>query len=329
MGARMPEAVLFGEAMLRLSPPARQRLEQARTLEVWPAGAELNTAVGLARLGTSAAWISRLPANALGRMVVAQAQANGVETSEVRWSKEGRLGTFFVEVGAAPRPSAIVYDRADSACATLDPDEFDWPSILARTRAFHTTGITPALSEGCERAVREALLAAAGAGCHVSYDLNYRSRLLTPSRARELAETYAEFIDTLVGSTGDVATVFELRGEPVDVAAELRELLGVPRVVVSGRAEARGGMQTRTSAAVGAESDVAISPPFRTIDPLGGGDAFCAGFLHGLLTAGQRQGLELGGAMAALKQSIPGDWAIVTREEVEHLLAEEPVRIQR
>lgn len=325
----MPEVVLFGEAMLRFSPPGRQRLEQAHTLEVWPAGAELNTAVGLARLGTSAAWVSRLPATTLGRKIASQAQAAGVDTSEVRWAPDGRVGVFFVEIGEPPRPTSVVYDRRDSTCATLVPDDFDWPRILSGARAFHVTGITPALSSACERATSAALQAARAAGCHTSYDLNHRNLLTTPARARELVESYAGVVDTILGSIDDAATIFELEGEAVDIAAELRELLEVDRVVISSRSERADGLQVRTSAAVGGETHVAVSPEFRTVDPLGGGDAFCAGFLHGLLAGDQQRALELGGAMAALKQSIPGDWAIVTAAEVEDLLSGAAIRTRR
>ena len=130
----MPDIVTFGEAMIRLTPPGMQRLEQAHAFDVWVAGAELNVAVGLARLGGSAGWVSRLPDNPLGRRVAAHARANGVDTAGVAWTEEGRLGLFFVEVGQAPRPSATLYDRGDSAFATLDPAAFDWADA-ARRRA--------------------------------------------------------------------------------------------------------------------------------------------------------------------------------------------------
>lgn len=325
----MPEVVLFGEAMLRFSPPGRQRLEQASTLDVWPAGAELNTAVGLARLGTTAGWISRLPATALGQKIASAAQAAGIDTSEVLWAEDGRVGTFFVEVGEPPRSTSVVYDRRDSTCARLAPDAFDWSRILAGARAFHVSGITPALSDGCEQATGAALAAASAAGCHTSYDLNHRSLLTTPERGRELVERYATSVDTIFGSIDDVAAIFELEGEAVEVAAELRELLAVDRVVISSRSERADGLQVRTSAVVGADTHVAVSPGFRTVDPLGAGDAFCAGFLHGLLTADQQRAVELGGAMAALKQSIPGDWAIVTPTEVEDILSGAAIRTRR
>src|SRR3954468_8665925 len=138
--------------MLRLTPPGFQRLEQASALDLWIAGAELNVAVALARLGEPAAWVSRLPDNPLGRRVVAHARGNGVSTDGVQWSDDGRLGLLFVEVGERPRPTAILYDRVGSSFASLEPEAFDWPALVDGARALHTSGITPALSPACERA---------------------------------------------------------------------------------------------------------------------------------------------------------------------------------
>lgn len=317
----MPDVVTFGEAMIRFTPPGMQRLEQAHSLDLWVAGAELNVAVGVARLGGSAAWVSRLPANPLGRRVAAHARANGVDTAPVRWTDEGRLGLFFVEVGQTPRPSATLYDRGDSAFASLDPAEFDWPQLVRGARALHTSGITPALSPRCAQAAAEAIAAAQAAGCHTSFDLNFRARLTTPAEARRSIEALAPGVDTLIASMSEVEAVFELTGEPADVATRLRAELGVERVVVSTRVTCGDGMQVRRSALSDGQILQEDSPRFMTVDPLGGGDAFVAGFLFGLLEDGPQRGLELAGAVAALKQSIPGDFAIVGPEDVEDLLA--------
>ncbi len=305
--------------MLRFTPPGLQRLEQANAFDLWVAGAELNVAVALVRLGEPAAWVSRLPDNALGRRLAAHARANGVDIDGVEWAADGRLGLLFVEVGQRPRPTTTVYDREDSAFATLDPDSFDWPALLDGARALHTSGITPALSEACERAAADALTAAREAGCHTSFDLNYRSRLSTPDHALAAVEALAPRIDTLIASAGEAKAVFRLDGDPLDVATALRDRLGVERVVISSRLDTGHATQVRRSVSVDGEVAQADSAEFTTVDPLGGGDAFSAGFLTGLLAGDTQRGLALGGAMAALKQSVPGDFAIVDAAEVEEL----------
>jgi 2-dehydro-3-deoxygluconokinase len=310
--------VTFGEAMLRLTPPGLQRLEQASALELWIAGAELNVAVALARLGEPAAWVSRLPDNPLGRRVDAHARATGVRT-EVDWAADGRLGLLFVEVGQRPRATASLYDRADSAFAQLDAAAFDWAALLDGARALHTSGITPAVSSAARQATEQALTAARAAGCHTSFDINFRSRLTTPQRAREAIETLAPQIDTLIASGGEARAVFGLAGEAQDVATALRERLHIETVVISNRVNTGHATQARRSVCVNGSVAQADSVEFTTVDPLGGGDAFCAGFLSGLLAGDAQRGLELGGAAAALKQSIPGDFAIIDPAEVEEL----------
>src|SRR5688572_29246286 len=127
----MPDLITFGEAMIRLSPPNFQRLEQTATLDVNIGGAEYNVALGAARLGTSAAWVSRLPDNALGRRVANKAREQGVDVGHIAWAKDARLGLYFLEQGALPRPSSVLYDRAPSAIAQVKPGEIDWKKAFA------------------------------------------------------------------------------------------------------------------------------------------------------------------------------------------------------
>jgi len=320
----MPDVVTFGEAMLRLSPPGRLRLEQARTLEVWPAGAELNVAVGLSRLGEDVAWISRLPASPLGEIVLAHARSFGIDVSGVLRAEEGRLGLYFVEVSEPPLASRALYDRSASAFALLDPGELDWEVLLAGARAFHVTGITPALSDGCARAAADALRAARAARCATSYDLNLRTRLAPPGDWRARLEEVAPSLDTLVCSCEDAAVVLGVEGPPADVAGRLRDLLGIERVVASRRVADGVALRRESAAADGDGTVGATSPPFRASEPVGAGDAFCAGLLSGLLAGDLARGLELGGAMAAVKQAVPGDAPVVGLEELELALAEDP-----
>src|SRR5438093_6017252 len=140
------EVITFGEAMVRLSPPNFRRLEQARSLDVQVGGAELNTAVALARLGRSAAWVSRLTSNPLGRVIANHAREAGVSTDHILWTNDDRVGVYFLEFGAAPRASSVLYDRKGSAIAAVAPGMVEWAKVFAGAKWFHLTGITPALS---------------------------------------------------------------------------------------------------------------------------------------------------------------------------------------
>src|SRR5262249_2247610 len=146
-------------------------------------GAELNTAVALARLGRSSSWVSRLTDNPLGRLIANRAREAGVDTSHVLFTKDDRVGVYFLEFGAAPRARSVLYHRKNSAISHIQPAMVDWPKIVAGAKWFHVTGITPALSTSAAEATQEALKAARAAGLRTSIDLNYRAKLWTPAEA--------------------------------------------------------------------------------------------------------------------------------------------------
>src|SRR5262245_39627052 len=192
------EVVTFGEAMIRLSPPNFRRLEQARSLDLFVGGAELNTAAALARLGRSAAWVSRLTRNPLGRLIANHAREAGVSTEYVVWTDEDRVGVYFLEFGAAPRASSVLYDRKGAAVANVRPGMIDWNGVFAGSRWFHVTGITPALSPTAAETTREALRAARAAGVRTSIDLNYRAKLWTTADAGRWMSEFMGSCDVLI-----------------------------------------------------------------------------------------------------------------------------------
>src|SRR5436190_4424571 len=177
------DVITFGEAMIRLSPPNFRRLEQADSLDLQVGGAELNTAVGVARLGRSSAWVSRLTDNPLGRLIANRAREAGVSSEHVVWTKDDRVGVYFLEFGAAPRASGVLYDRKGAAIAGIKPGMVPWAKVFAGAKWFHVTGITPALSATSAEATREALEAAKSAKLTTSIDLNYRVKLWSQAEA--------------------------------------------------------------------------------------------------------------------------------------------------
>src|SRR5947207_8831305 len=216
------EVITFGEAMIRLSPPNFRRLEQARSLDLQVGGAELNTAVGVARLGRSSAWVSRLTDNPLGRLIANHAREAGVSTEHVVWTRDDRVGLYFLEFGAAPRASSVLYDRKGAAIAGIRPGEVPWASVFAGAKWFHVTGITPALSTGAAEATREALQAARAAGLKTSIDLNHRVKLWGNAEAGRWMTEFMQWCDVLVTTEEDTERVFGIKGASYeDVAAQL------------------------------------------------------------------------------------------------------------
>ena len=315
------EVVTLGETMIRYSPPGYNRLEDATELEMRIGGSESNVAIGLARMGVGAAWVSKLPRHSLGQFVARRVRSHGVNVDHLIWSDTGRVGLYFVEPGAAPRPSQVLYDRANSAASTLAPDEVDW-SILDAARHLHLSGITPALSESCRQTVLRGCEEARRRGKTVSFDVNYRARLWSPEAAREAIMPILPQVDLLICTETDARLVLGLDGAGDEMVRALLALSGARAVALT-----LGGEGAVTCAAdeVCLERGYAVS----AIDRVGAGDAFDAGLIWGYLQGDLALGLRYGTAMAALKHSIPGDEFLATRVEVEAVLASGSLEIQR
>ena len=327
----MADVVTFGETMVRLSPPDHRRLEQTNSLDVNIGGAEWNVAVDLSRLGISTAWVSRLTDNALGWMIRNKAREQGVDISHIAWTKDDRIGVYFVEFGATPRPSSVLYDRSNSAISQVKPGEINWEEVLKGARWFHTSGITPALSPGAAQVTTEALQTAKKVGCKVSYDLNYRSRLWTEEEARKCQEPLMEHIDVLFSTEEDTRKVLGITGKDYrEVAQKLAENFNFEVVCITLREDVSVLRNRWTAIAYSAGKiyddrtyDVEI------VDRIGAGDSYTAGFIYGYLTGDVAKGVKYGNAYSALKHSTPGDANWATLKEVENLLKGGGLRISR
>ena len=325
------DVVTFGEAMIRLSPPNFRRLEQARSLDVQVGGAELNTAVGTARLGRSAAWVSRLTDNPLGRLVANHAREAGVSTEHVVWTNEDRVGLYFLEFGAAPRASSVLYDRKNAAIAQIKPGMVPWAKLFAGVRWFHVTGITPGLGPGAAAATKEALQAAKAASVQTSIDLNYRAKLWSQEAAGQCMSELMQHCDVLITTEEDIERVFGIKGKDYEEAAALTaKRFALKTVAITVR---ENPLVWKNSWTAIAHSDGRVlrtrSYEVEIVDRLGAGDSFAAGLIHGLLDGDLQRGLDWGVAASALKHTIPGDFNWVTREEVEGMLKGGGLRISR
>lgn len=290
--------------MLRLDADPAGALEGVDALRVHVAGAESNVAATLARLGLRAAWISKLPVGPLGQKVERTLRAHGVDTSRVVWEETGRLGVFFTHLPAAPRRAIVIYDRQDSSFTRLDPAEVDW-AFVTGSRLLHLTGITPALGERPRRLIERALDDAAATGLSVSFDVNYRSRLWPPERARVTLTPLIQRCQVVICSQRDARTVFQVTGTPEGTARALQETFGVGQVCLTLGADGAGVLDGERWEQMAALSSTVV-------DPIGRGDAFTAGILYARMTTGDPAlGLRYGLQLAALKQACQGDIAWV------------------
>jgi len=318
----MPDVITFGEAMIRLAPPDFERLEQASTLKMTVGGSELTVAAGIARLGLSAGWVSRLPENALGRMAQNKAREFGVDTRHLIWTKKDRMGLYFVEYGASPRASSVIYDRSQSAISTIRKGEVEWESVFKGARWFHTSGINPALSDDVAAVTEDALRSAKAAGLTVSYGLNYRAKLWPPEKARAVQEPFMEFVDVLITTEEDTNRVFGIQGSDYkQVAKQLADRFDFKVVTITLRGTPSVWRNTWSAFAYADGRFFEDSTyEIEIVDRLGGGDNYSAGFIYGYFTDGAEKAVRLGNAFSALKQTTWSDFNWTTLEEAEKLL---------
>jgi len=325
------ELVTFGETMIRLSPPEHQRLEQAEQLDVHVGGSELNVAVAAQRLGLKTSYVTKLTRNPLGRMIENKAREHGVDTSHIVWTDDDRVGLYFVEFGASPRANSVLYDRRDSAIAKINPGEINWENVFHGAKLFHTSGITPALSDSAAKATIEAVHQAKKFGVKVSIDLNYRARLWSQERAREVMTKLMADTDILITTEEDTKRVFGIEEDTYEeVAHTLAKQFSLEAVAITLR-ETPSVWKNNWTAIVYADGQVYRGPKFEIeiVDRVGAGDSFAGGFLYGYVKDGPEAGVRYGVAISALKQTNPGDLVWTTRDEVERILDGGSLRIAR
>ena len=341
----MKKIVTFGEIMLRLSPPGFQRFVQARSFDVIYGGGEANVAASLANYGQAVEYVTRLPANDVGDACLNFIRQYGIGTNHIARGGD-RLGIYFLEMGSAQRGSKVIYDRAGSAIATIQPGMIDWETTFADADWFHWTGITPAISEGTAAVCLEAVQTAKKMELTVSCDLNYRKKLWkwgkTPG---EVMPEMVALCDVAIGNEEDADKVFGIRALEADVtggkveaeayvyvcnelaerfpnleiiAITLRGSLSASHNTWSAILRARPEPNRRNGNKIYTAPRYDIVP---IVDRVGGGDSFCGGLIYGLRAYDDVQrALNFAVAASCLKHTVSGDFNLVSVAEVEKLM---------
>lgn len=331
------KVAVFGEVLLRLSPPGKEKLFQSPAFRATFGGSEANVAVSLTTWGHHSRIVTVLPPGPIGEAALRELTKWGLDTAFVRRAGD-RLGLYFAETGSGPRPSLVIYDRDRSGLAEAKPGDFDWDKALAGRDWFHVSGITPALSASAAALTREAVGAARALGLTVSLDLNYRAKLWRYGRsAVEVMKDIAGRVDLLCANEEDcqkglgIAAPVDLKSGPLDPGLyeklTLRVMEAFPslsRVAVTLR-ENRGADENVWSAVLRSRTGFLTGPRYTLspiVDRIGAGDAFAAGLIHGLAgPAGDQGALDFAVAASALKHTIAGDFNLAAEQDVRDLLA--------
>ncbi|MCU0427406.1 MAG: sugar kinase [Candidatus Kapabacteria bacterium] len=330
--------ITFGEILLRLTPPSFKRIAQTTSFDAHFGGAEANVAAALGAWNQASRLVSKVPANSLGEGAVRFFQSCGINTCSIKRGGE-RLGIYYYEQGAGLRPSVVEYDRKHSAINDLKEHEFDWYEILLGAAWFHWTGITAALSPSVLSELRTALKAAQNHGVKVSCDLNYRSKLWSKEEARETMTDLMQYVNVLVSNEHDTQICLG-----VEVEVEVEQSPSTEEYYRSLAKTLKDRFKFDAVALSVRESEIVQIPDvihrrallldsrdcsngyfshkhtYRPIEDIGGGDAFTAGLIYGLLHEESSQdALEFAVAAAALKQTVPGDVSMASIEEIRAL----------
>ncbi len=313
------DIVTFGESMLRLTPPDNLRIEQTHSFNIYVAGSESNTAIGLARLGANVNWFSRLPNSPLGKLIANRIREHNVDVSQIIWEEDQRLGLYFVEDGIAPRPTQVIYDRANSAMSAIQTD--DLPQDLFqknKAKLLHTTGITLALSPSARDTTLHAINMAKQAGYLVSFDVNYRSKLWSATEAKTGCDPCFQKADIIFCPLRDARLLFGYSDKvsAKDILLDLHE--HYPHAIIVMSQGISGSMCCSPTGEIVAQDAFRVEGTYR----IGAGDAFSAGFLYSQICRDDTLETSLlwGNAVAALKFSMSGDIPLIDKDHVEALI---------
>jgi len=327
--------ITFGEIMLRLKPPNWERFFQSPLLEATFGGGEANVAVGLARFGLNAAYVSVIPNNLIGDACIGELRRQGIDISLIV-RKGDRLGIYFLEAGANQRPSKVIYDRSHSAIAEAKPGDINWDKVFDGVSWFHISGITPAISLSASELSLEAVKKAREKGITISGDLNFRKKLWKYGKsAPEVMAKLVKYVDIVIGNEEDCQKSL---GVKVDIDVESGELQtekykeltdkilklypDIEKIALTLR-ESYSANYNRWSAVLNNRKEFLISKKYEIhniVDRVGAGDTFSAGLIYGLNNlSDDEEALEFAVAASCLMHSIPGDLPLLSVEEVKSI----------
>lgn len=291
------EVVTFGETMGLLMPEGAAGIEHAHRFEKSFGGAESNAAIGLARLGHRVGWFSRLGHDPIGRHIFKTVRGEGIDVSQVTFSETASTGLMLREQSF--QGLSVYYYRKHSAASELGPEHID-EAYIRQAKILHITGITPALSPTCREAVWKAVEIARKHKVKISFDPNLRLKLWSLEEARTVLLRLAEMADYFLPGLDELHLLYETD----DWERIRRKLERISAVSI-----VKGGESETMIVSEGTCEAVPYIPVKQVVDPVGAGDAFCAGFLSGVLRGFDLpEAVRLGNLNGSIVIQSQGDW---------------------
>lgn len=331
------KVVTFGEIMLRLSTPGFSRFVQAQNFNATYGGGEANVAVSLANFGLDSYFVTKLPKHEIGQAALSHLRKYNIKDDYIVRGGE-RIGIYFLETGASQRSSKVIYDRASAAISTAGADEFNWGQIFENATWFHWSGITPALGKNTQTLVLEACKIAKGLGVTISCDLNFRNKLWNEKEAQSVMIPLMEYVDVCIGNEEDAEKCLGIKNAKSNVyegqldtagysqtAKIIKEQFDFQAVAITLRESFSASRNGWSAILLDNKQckNVYRSKRYdiQIVDRVGGGDAFASALIYGFIEKNNtKTALEFAVAASCLKQTIPGDFNLVSIEEIEKLV---------
>ncbi|WP_299258424.1 sugar kinase [uncultured Aquimarina sp.] len=316
--------VTLGEVLMRLTTTSNDRFEQSDTYAVHFGGAEANVAISLANWNISTAHITAFPDHTIGKAAFSYLRKHGVDTDYIKLS-DGRMGLYFLENGVMQRSSKIIYDRFDSVFSKLDPALFNWDEILEGTDWFHWTGITPAISASAAQLCLDAVSSAQKLGITISGDINYRRNLWQYRKSPlEIMPELINKSNVIIGGLTDFENCLGISAKSYEEGCKkVQQKYPSVHTLSNTHREIISATYNKLSAILWKNEKLQLSKIYdmeNIVDRIGGGDAFMAGLIYGLLHQEDKEALEFAVASSVLKHGILGDSNLVSVEEVKQLV---------
>lgn len=322
----MYDLITLGEIMLRLSPPGYERMSRGEVFDKRAGGSELNVAAGVAHLGLRTGIISKLPDNSIGAFIKNRIRFDGVSDDYLIYdsSDDARLGIYYYEYGAAPRKPSIVYDRQNSSFTKLSMDDIP-NEVYGKTRMFHTSGITLALSKDIRSVAVDMIKKFKEHGALISFDVNYRANLWSEEEAKETISSILPYVDVLFISEETSRRMMAKTGILEDIMKSYTQEYPVKYVCTTQRTVKSPKCHDFTSTIYSKDVDEFFTEkPYENIDVIdriGSGDAYVSGVLFGLLAYEDPcKALQYGNATSSVKNTIPGDLPASDFSEINNII---------
>ncbi|NDL63153.1 sugar kinase [Acerihabitans arboris] len=329
------KVLTFGEMMLRLKPAGNNRIMQSDIFEATYGGAEANVAVSLALLGNEVAYLTKLPANLLGETALATLRKYGVDTTRVLRGGN-RLGIYFLEKGASVRSTNVMYDRAGSALAEVKQAEFNWDDVFSGIDYFYFSGITPAISTELAQIVTAACGYCQAHAIPVICDMNYRGKMWSPEKARQVMSTLMPYVQICIANDEDFAATLGINAFDGDMSRGIDQkesfkqgMLAVTqkypgcKVVASVLRNIYSVEDSQWMGLLLKDGEFYESTAYKmhVMEGVAAGDAFGAGLMHSLLhNFAAQEWIDFAIAASVLKLTVSGDLNLVQESEIRSVM---------